>query len=802
MAKFFLPKNIRAHFLTILILPLVAGLCFPDVTRAQSDYWEASAKIFNSNSVAIIKVEIDPNFLAYILDPANAESDSLFPARMIFENADIAADTLENVGFRLRGNTSRYAQKKSFKLDLNEFVRGQDFYGLEKMNLNGEHNDPAILRSLLAWSLFNDYGVPASRATHAALHVNGAYYGLYALVEHYDEEFMQARFGNNDGNLYKCLYPADLAWLGPDQAPYKRMRNSRQRVYELHINEEQDDYSDLVRFIDFLNNTSDADFARGLEERFNVRAFLKYLAVNTLIGSWDDYWFLKNNYYLYHNTATDKFEFIPYDYDNTYGVDFVGGDWGTRDIYDFGNASEPRPLVTRILAIPGYRNLYSAHLKEVMNGIFTLAGQEPKMNRWRMLAEPWVQNDTYYPRDYGFTFADWQQALDAAWGRHVEYGIRPYIQTRLATAAQQLEEGPLPAEISEVQFTPSLPAITEDVLVTCRVKDPAGVQTVDLLYSVSGGPPVLAAMYDDGMHGDGEANDGLWAGKIFGQRPGRYREFFVRARGGAGAWTIYPESAPFRKILIPNRGRDFPLVINEFMASNDTTITDEFGENDDWVEIYNTADTSVSLAGVFLTDNLNNPTKWQFPDTTLASKSFLLVWADDTPLQGALHAPYKLAAEGEQLGIFAPLAFGNFLIDTLSFGAQATDISYGRVTDGGATWTAFTQPTPGRSNVPVTGVAESQVGQFALPRSFQIEELWPNPAKDVVTVRLAVIQMGVYEIGLFDVLGREVVRKRQALSEIGRHDFSLALTSLISGVYFVRVEAGGRVERAKLVLVR
>ncbi|RIK73314.1 hypothetical protein DCC62_17635 [candidate division KSB1 bacterium] len=347
---------------------------------AQSNYREESEKIFARNAVAIIQVDLAQEHLDYVLDIANAESDSLFPARLIFKNDVIAGDTLEPVGFRLRGNTSRYAQKKSFKLDLNEYVRGQKLYGLEKLNVNGEHNDPAIMRSRLCWDLFNQSGVPAARTAYAALYINGQYYGLYVIVEHYDENFILDRFGNNDGNFYKCLYPAPLTWLGPDQDAYKQMRNSRDRAYELEINEEIDDYSDLVSFIGFLNNTSDADFARAIEERFNVRAFLKYLAVNTLLGSWDDYWYLQNNYYLYHNTVSGKFEFIPYDYDNTYGIDFVGGDWGTRDIYDFGHPSEPRPLVTRLLNIPAYRNLYSFYLKEALNGSFTLAAHESKFN--------------------------------------------------------------------------------------------------------------------------------------------------------------------------------------------------------------------------------------------------------------------------------------------------------------------------------------------------------------------------------------------------------------------------------------
>ncbi len=136
------------------------------------------------------------------------------------------------------------------------------------------------------------------------------------------------------------------------------------------------------------------------------------------------------------------------------------------------------------------------------------------------------------------------------------------------------------------------------------------------------------------------------------------------------------------------------LFINEFMASNDTTIVDDFGEHDDWIEIYNDDEHSVNLSGFYLTDNLHNPTKWSFPDISIAAKGYLLIWADDTPAQGNCHTNYKLDAEGEQIGLYN----GNNFVDSLTFGQQSTDISYGRYPDGGVNWIAFTEPTPNASN--------------------------------------------------------------------------------------------------------
>lgn len=147
-----------------------------------------------------------------------------------------------------------------------------------------------------------------------------------------------------------------------------------------------------------------------------------------------------------------------------------------------------------------------------------------------------------------------------------------------------------------------------------------------------------------------------------------------------------------------------PLVINEFMASNNSGsgIADPQGEYEDWIEIYNAGDTPIDLAGMYLTDRLDYPTTWRFPlnrpaETTIAPQGYLIVWADgdvqDTP---GLHASFKLSAEGEAIGLFD--STGTTQIDSVSFGKQFTNLSYGRWPNGGQEWRFFPQPTPASGN--------------------------------------------------------------------------------------------------------
>lgn len=140
------------------------------------------------------------------------------------------------------------------------------------------------------------------------------------------------------------------------------------------------------------------------------------------------------------------------------------------------------------------------------------------------------------------------------------------------------------------------------------------------------------------------------------------------------------------------------VVINEVMASNAATLADpDAGAFGDWFELYNASSATVNLGGSYLTDALSNKTKWRIPDgTTLAPGAFLVVWADDgNRAAAALHTNFKLSGDGEAVGLFGPTGA---VIDTLTFGPQTTDVSYGRYPDGAAARGFFTAPTPGAAN--------------------------------------------------------------------------------------------------------
>ncbi|MCJ7800965.1 MAG: lamin tail domain-containing protein [Candidatus Marinimicrobia bacterium] len=140
------------------------------------------------------------------------------------------------------------------------------------------------------------------------------------------------------------------------------------------------------------------------------------------------------------------------------------------------------------------------------------------------------------------------------------------------------------------------------------------------------------------------------------------------------------------------------LVINEFLAKNNACCPDEFGEFDDWVEIYNGNDEPVNIGGMYFSDRRDDPDPYGIPNTdasltTIPAGGFLVLWCDGQIEQGLLHLDLKLSGDGESVVLIDK--DGTTILDSYTFAAQTTDVSMGR---SGSDWVSFEYPTPGTTN--------------------------------------------------------------------------------------------------------
>ena len=400
---------------------------------------------FLQDEVASIFIALPATQLDLLLGDS-LYTDHEFLAQFTYQSTNFNL-TLAQVGFRVRGNTSRNAGKKSFNIDFNEFVAGQKFLDIDNMNLLGNHNDPSQLRAWLSGKIVQQAELPASRSSYVKLFINNEYKGLYLNNEAIDDEFLQSRFINNDGgNLYKCIWGADLTYQGTNPQSYSS-------VYELKTNKTLNDYSGLIHFMEVLNTSSSTNFPCAIQEVFDVDLYLKTLVYEILIGHWDGYAGNKNNYYLYQRPSDGKFVFIEYDMDNTFGIDWFGIDWSTRNINTW--PIDNRPLIQRLFSVPYFKDQFNFYMQEALSNIFTenlIQDLEAK----QILIQQAAFDDTYKELDYGFTNQDFTNAINSTFGNHVTTNFNDYVSNRKQSATNQLTtyqgiENPCSLSISEIE---------------------------------------------------------------------------------------------------------------------------------------------------------------------------------------------------------------------------------------------------------------------------------------------------------------------------------------------------------------
>lgn len=410
--------------------------------------------LFDDKLMPRIDVVISEDSLAWLYN--NVNYDGNLRATFIFFDGT-QRDTMRNVGFRLRGNTSRSSAKKSFKIKFNAYTSGIKYQGVKELNLNGQHNDPTMVREKLFYDVWNDFGMPPRRTSFSKLYINNYYYGLYTSLEEMDDEWLKKAFGkgNDTGNLYKCTYPADLKYINDDQTTYKNLRANTAttgRVYDLKTNELADNYSDLVTLIKKGNQSTTANIQTELSQILDINLFLKAYALEVMVGHWDDYGYNKNNFFLYHNPKTNLFEYICYDTDNTFGVDWLGKDWGNRAIYTW-HLPANGILIDNILKVPFYKNLYSDHIRTLLESTLALPKMYARIDSLRNFIRQAAADDVYRTRDFGFTMQQFNDNFDFTPIKQAKYGLKGFVQTMRTTAFNQLV------------VTKTAPSVSDDIFV-------------------------------------------------------------------------------------------------------------------------------------------------------------------------------------------------------------------------------------------------------------------------------------------------------------------------------------------------
>lgn len=709
---------------------------------------------------------------------SNYQSGTDLGATMVLNGDTLASQ----VGVRFKGQTSysmlQNSQKKSFNITLDFADPDQDIEGYETLNLNNCYEDPSFMREVLFLHESRKH-TQSLKGNYVQLYINGQYWGPYANVQALDGSFTKEWFMSNDGTRWRALKTigggggpggggtggpfgtgyCTLNWLGTsDSSEYKK-------YYTLKKTSKANPWEDLIEACDKLNNTPLTTLEDTLKNYMDLDRTLWFLATEIAFGDDDSYvWKGGMDYYLYWEPETDRL--VPIEYDGNSNMLSMTATWSP-----FYNQQDTRfPLMNRLFAVPALRQRYLAHLRTIMEDGLTETEINGQIDTYFDLIDPYVSSDT--KKIYSYQ----QFVSDVA-------SLKDLYQTRRNTVLGNTEvqqQGPVvtSAVMSSANGTWASPDAGEVANITAVIGAGSAVSGVNLYYA-SGfvGNFTKAQMFDDGAHNDGASGDGTFGAEIPGFGNGEYVRFYIEALANntAKTATYFPKGAEY-DVFVYKIGVtayfDSPVVVNEIMASNESTQADEDGEFDDWIELYNNSADPVDISGWHLTDNFSNLAKWTFPDgTTIPGNGYLIVWADEDGSQSGLHANFKLSGSGENVYL---LDADQRIGQEVEFGEQETDMGYARVPNGTGDFVVKT-PTFNANNE--TGL--SATTDIAQQNQFRI---YPNPTAEAVTLRSQNNPLGHLQV--FNALG-------QMLLELdAQFAVKFDVSNWQSGVYMVKTDLG------------
>ena len=293
-----------------------------------------------------------------------------------YGRADVTIDgeTMQGVGLRYKGNgtfvVGHKTGKYSFKIDFNEYREDASFRGLRKLNLNNQATDPSMMREALSYELFREAGISCSRVSFArvSLTVPGAKEreakGLYTIVEQVDKRFLKDRFGEADGLLLKPSTFGVFRYLGEDWKEYEV-------AYIPKTTPTEPQQQRVIAFAKLLHQGDEAEFEATLEEYLDVDQFLRFLAINVLLSNLDSFLGGAQNYYVYLDTKSNRFRFLPWDMDISFGAFGMQGTPSSRRnlSIDHPQTSENR-LIERVLDIARHKQTYHDYLSQYLDTVF------------------------------------------------------------------------------------------------------------------------------------------------------------------------------------------------------------------------------------------------------------------------------------------------------------------------------------------------------------------------------------------------------------------------------------------------
>jgi spore coat protein CotH len=737
----------------------------------------SAQNFYNIDSIAEYRVYFtQPNWDAILDSLAILPTEPYFVAKRLVINGV----SYDSVGAKYKGNsTFRVTNKKNpWHFELDHVREGQDYQGFKDFKLSNIFQDPSCLREALSYEALQNY-MHVPRANFARVYVNDELIGIYTNVEAITKTFCKREFqSTGDNPFFKCNAPVfNGTGIRTPNFLYQTADSTRYfPAYEL-----KSDYgwNRLVALCDTLNNQTQA-----VEKVLDVDRALWMLVFNNLYVNLDSYsGGIGHNHYLYQDD-NGRFNNIVWDLNQSFAsfkstgtmpsnVDTLTAVNLTPFLHETNVA---RPLVQKLFANPRYRRQYVAHYKTMMEEQFASGRYKTIGTRLQNTIDADVLRDvnkftTYDAFRRNLYIAQTNMGTIPNLGSFT--GIVSMMEGRVKYLKESVPEfQKTPPSVSELKNTPVAPRLNDNIQITAKI---TGSNAVYIGYRYRNSAIFQKTlMLDNGLNGDGAANDNVFGATIKAQSA--VIEYYIYAENDlAGIFSPVRAEHEFHQINVTvssnlNAG---DVAINEIMADNTKTVKNPKGDFADWVELYNKTNQAISLAGAYISDDKVFPQKFTLPaNAIIPANGYLIVWCDDdstnkTDVQP--HTNFKLSNNGEAV-ILTNVA--NVVIDSVTFPKQKKDTTWARYPNATGAF-RYLLPTFNAVNV-LTAMHDLADGALL--------SVYPNPTNNILTIESENDPLS--KITLFNTIGQV----SKTIYEVNNSTISFDIGDLPEGIYFLKVD--------------
>jgi hypothetical protein len=644
----------------------------------------------------------------------------------------------KKVRSRIHGGGSRSSCKKNFRLyaDTEEsthfdyaFFENYDLAQFKRIIIrSGGHRPDCFPRDDLANLLTEGLSVDHQHGRHVILFINGEYWGIHTIKERVDKYFIQERHGVDDDDITIIDQEYDV-----------------QEGYQV----DSDEMVSLENFVMTNDMTIQANYDYALR-RIDVDNYIDYMCSEI---------FLSNEDWVFSNVVTwrktgpfdptkpgahdGRFRWVFYDFDGAFGGSCDNAYYTVNTLNAAtvitGLYSSYTRLFRRLLENPGFKKKFVNRMCDLLNSQYQKNRVNQKITELYDKLTPMMME----------TINRWRYPSTATtlYTRNTE--VPSLTQWDLSFYYLHFFANRRQKKVREHMMTKW--GYPDTSIVTLNVNDPdMGMVKINTLLVNENLPGVNDPVYP-------------WTGHyihtvdlpvVAVARPG-YRFVEWLETGSTEDTITWNPSGDTLFTAVFEVDPDFlPIRLNEIMASNSGYLFDNFGEDDDWVELYNPNAYSVDLSGCQLQ---RGTSAWTIPNgTVLSPAGYSISWMDENTYQGPNHASFKLPNALNTIYLKTP---GNLIIDSLYYPSATSNYSFGRYPNGSDNFLVFEYPTPERNN-DIAGTDDVNTVDL---------HAWPNPASHYLSLSKPV------DFVLFDMHGRQV--------KSGQNQWTIDIADLTDGFY-------------------